>query len=52
MAKVGEIPDIMGAYKESVGQQVASARFGVNFHLLNRAPTSFEIKIGSGCEAG
>ena len=31
----GEIPDMMGRYKEYRGQQVASGRFGVNIHLLN-----------------
>jgi len=47
----GEIPDMMGRYKEYRGQQVASARFGVNIHLLNSADF-IEIKIGQGAKPG
>lgn len=47
----GEIPDMMGRYKEYRGQQVASARFGVNIHLLNCADF-IEIKIGQGAKPG
>lgn len=47
----GEIPDMMGKYKEFRGQQVASGRFGVNIHLLNCADF-IEIKIGQGAKPG
>src|SRR5262245_21713593 len=47
----GEIPDMMGRYKEFRGQQVASGRFGVNIHLLNCADF-IEIKIGQGAKPG
>jgi glutamate synthase (NADPH/NADH) large chain len=47
----GEIPDMMGKYKEFRGQQVASGRFGVNIHLLNSADF-IEIKIGQGAKPG
>ena len=47
----GEIPDMMGRFKEYRGQQVASARFGVNIHLLNSADF-IEIKIGQGAKPG
>ena len=47
----GEIPDMMGKYKEYRGQQVASGRFGVNIHLLNCADF-LEIKIGQGAKPG
>ncbi|MBK9313489.1 MAG: alpha-hydroxy-acid oxidizing protein [Acidobacteria bacterium] len=47
----GEIPDMMGKYKEFRGQQVASGRFGVNIHLLNCADF-LEIKIGQGAKPG
>ena len=47
----GEIPDMMGKYKEYRGQQVASGRFGVNIHLLNSADF-LEIKIGQGAKPG
>ena len=47
----GEIPDMMGRYKEYRGQQVASARFGVNIHLLN-CSDFIEIKIGQGAKPG
>ena len=47
----GEIPDMLGKYKEYRGQQVASGRFGVNIHLLNSADF-LEIKIGQGAKPG
>ncbi|HEY8461989.1 MAG TPA: glutamate synthase-related protein [Blastocatellia bacterium] len=47
----GEIPDMMGRYREYRGQQVASGRFGVNIHLLNSADF-IEIKIGQGAKPG
>ncbi len=47
----GEIPDMMGRYREHRGQQVASGRFGVNIHLLNCADF-IEIKIGQGAKPG
>jgi glutamate synthase (NADPH) large chain len=47
----GEIPDMLGRFKEFRGQQVASARFGVNIHLLNSADF-IEIKIGQGAKPG
>jgi glutamate synthase (NADPH/NADH) large chain len=47
----GEIPDMLGRYKEYRGQQVASARFGVNIHLLKSADV-IEIKIGQGAKPG
>ena len=47
----GEIPDMMGKYREYRGQQVASGRFGVNIHLLNSADF-LEIKIGQGAKPG
>ena len=47
----GEIPDMLGRYKEHRGQQVASGRFGVNIHLLNSADY-IEIKIGQGAKPG
>ena len=50
----GEIPDMLGKYRENRGQQVASGRFGVSMELLNSADY-LEIKIGQGakpCEGG
>jgi glutamate synthase (NADPH/NADH) large chain len=47
----GEIPDMLGKFKEYRGQQVASGRFGVNIHLLNSADF-LEIKIGQGAKPG
>ncbi len=47
----GEIPDMLGKYRETRGQQVASGRFGVNIHLLNSADF-LEIKIGQGAKPG
>jgi glutamate synthase (NADPH) large chain len=47
----GELPDMMGIYKKNRGQQVASARFGVNAELLNSADV-IEIKIGQGAKPG
>ncbi len=47
----GEMPDIMGRYWRNRGQQVASARFGVNIELLNSSGF-IEIKIGQGAKPG
>ncbi|MCZ7545908.1 MAG: glutamate synthase-related protein [Anaerolineae bacterium] len=47
----GELLDIMGRYKRNRGQQVASARFGVNAEFLNSADF-IEIKIGQGAKPG
>lgn len=47
----GELLDMMGKYKKWRGQQVASARFGVNIGLLNSADF-IEIKIGQGAKPG
>ncbi len=47
----GEMSDIMGKYYKNRGQQVASARFGVNIDLLNSAHL-MEIKIGQGAKPG
>ena len=47
----GEIPDMLGRYREFRGQQVASGRFGVNIHLLNSSDF-IEIKIGQGAKPG
>lgn len=47
----GELPEIMGKYKRSRGQQVASGRFGVNAEFLNSAAV-LEIKIGQGAKPG
>ncbi len=47
----GELPDLMGRYKEWRGQQIASARFGVNIGFLNSADF-LEIKIGQGAKPG
>lgn len=47
----GEMADIMGRYRHNRGQQVASARFGVNIELLNSADY-IEIKIGQGAKPG
>ena len=41
----------MGVYKHNRGQQVASARFGVNAEFLNSAVV-LEIKIGQGAKPG
>ncbi|MBW8010745.1 MAG: glutamate synthase [Chloroflexi bacterium] len=47
----GELPELMGVYHKSRGQQVASGRFGVNAALLNSASV-IEIKIGQGAKPG
>ncbi len=47
----GELIDMMGRYKRNRGQQVASARFGVNAEFLNSADF-IEIKIGQGAKPG
>ncbi len=47
----GELPDMMGKYKKWRGQQIASARFGVNIGFLNSADF-LEIKIGQGAKPG
>jgi len=47
----GELPDMMGKYYDYRGQQVASARFGVNIKFLNSASV-IEIKIGQGAKPG
>src|SRR5690606_8491025 len=47
----GELSDIMGLYPNHRGQQVASARFGVNIGFLNSV-NLIEIKIGQGAKPG
>ncbi|MBL8132111.1 MAG: alpha-hydroxy-acid oxidizing protein [Anaerolineae bacterium] len=47
----GELPDIMGKYKPYRGNQIASARFGVNIEFLNSCSV-LEIKIGQGAKPG
>ncbi len=47
----GELPDIMGRYYGYRGQQVASARFGVNAEFLNSVDL-IEIKVGQGAKPG
>lgn len=47
----GEMQDIMGKYPRNRGQQVASARFGVNIGFLNSCAL-IEIKIGQGAKPG
>ena len=47
----GEIPEVFGKYKRNRGQQVASARFGVNAAFLNSSGL-IEIKIGQGAKPG
>jgi glutamate synthase (NADPH/NADH) large chain len=47
----GELPDIMGKYYKNRGQQIASARFGVNIEFLNSACV-LEIKVGQGAKPG
>lgn len=47
----GELPDVMGKYPRNRGQQVASARFGVNIAFLNSC-NLLEIKIGQGAKPG
>jgi glutamate synthase (NADPH/NADH) large chain len=47
----GELPDVMGKYRANRGNQVASARFGVNIEFLNSCSV-LEIKIGQGAKPG
>ena len=47
----GELPEMLGVYKNNRGQQVASGRFGVNAEFLNSAAV-LEIKIGQGAKPG
>lgn len=47
----GELPDVMGRYKPNRGNQIASARFGVNIEFLNSSSV-LEIKIGQGAKPG
>ncbi|RMG73409.1 MAG: glutamate synthase [Chloroflexi bacterium] len=47
----GELKDIMGKYRRNRGQQIASARFGVNIEFLNSVYL-LEIKIGQGAKPG
>ncbi len=47
----GELPDVMGKYPNNRGQQIASARFGVNIEFLNSCYL-LEIKIGQGAKPG
>lgn len=47
----GELADVMGRYYGYRGQQVASARFGVNTEFLNSVDL-IEIKIGQGAKPG
>lgn len=47
----GELDDIMGKYPRNRGQQIASARFGVNINFLNSCDY-IEIKIGQGAKPG
>ncbi|MDD9956126.1 MAG: glutamate synthase-related protein [Anaerolineaceae bacterium] len=47
----GELPELMGLYPHNRGQQVASARFGVNVAFLNSTGL-IEIKIGQGAKPG
>ncbi len=47
----GELPDMMGKYKANRGNQIASARFGVNIEFLNSCAV-LEIKIGQGAKPG
>lgn len=47
----GELPEVMGAYPRNRGNQIASARFGVNIGFLNSCQY-LEIKIGQGAKPG
>jgi glutamate synthase (NADPH/NADH) large chain len=47
----GELPTIMGKYPRNRGNQIASARFGVNIEFLNSCDY-LEIKIGQGAKPG
>jgi glutamate synthase (NADPH/NADH) large chain len=47
----GELADVMGRYPRNRGNQIASARFGVNIEFLNSC-NLLEIKIGQGAKPG
>ncbi|MBZ0280494.1 MAG: alpha-hydroxy-acid oxidizing protein [Anaerolineae bacterium] len=47
----GELADVMGRYPRNRGNQIASARFGVNIEFLNSCDY-LEIKIGQGAKPG
>jgi len=47
----GEIPDMLGNYRQNRGQQIASGRFGVFMSFLNSVDL-LEIKIGQGAKPG
>ncbi len=47
----GELSDVMGRYPRNRGNQIASARFGVNITFLNSCDY-LEIKIGQGAKPG
>ncbi len=47
----GELPEMMGKHKPNRGNQIASARFGVNIEFLNSCAV-LEIKIGQGAKPG
>lgn len=47
----GELPEVMGRYPQNRGNQIASARFGVNIEFLNSC-AFLEIKIGQGAKPG
>lgn len=47
----GELPEVMGRYPRNRGNQIASARFGVNIAFLNSCQY-LEIKIGQGAKPG
>ncbi len=47
----GELPEVMGKYPHNRGNQIASARFGVNIAFLNSCDF-LEIKIGQGAKPG
>jgi glutamate synthase (NADPH/NADH) large chain len=47
----GELPEVMGRYPRNRGNQIASARFGVNIEFLNSC-NYLEIKIGQGAKPG
>ncbi|MDX2160752.1 MAG: glutamate synthase-related protein [bacterium] len=47
----GELPEVMGRYPHHRGNQIASARFGVNIGFLNSCDY-LEIKIGQGAKPG
>jgi glutamate synthase (NADPH/NADH) large chain len=47
----GELPEMMGRFPANRGNQIASARFGVNIAFLNSCDV-LEIKIGQGAKPG